>query len=121
MLGETAAHCAVWWLPLFLDVHISRVNLHIIGEDFLKHFKLLVDVTTGLVPQHDWRPVDNIAVAVLPTTTLSLPTVEVTSSTSLPTVEAQGLGPPAAQQDLPVPPASAAKQGAFSSAQPLSK
>ena len=92
-----------WWFLL------AAVDFHIIGVDFLKHFKLIVDVTAGLITQDGKRQADIVAAAVLPTTTSSLLTVEAPSPPSLHTVEALGLGPPAAQQDLAKPPA--VKQG----------
>ena len=72
---------------------LAAVDFHIIGVDFLRHFKLLVDVTTGLLSKGDSKAADIVAAAVFSTTT------------SHPTVEALGLGPPAAQQDLAKPPA----------------
>ena len=92
-----------WWFLL------AAVDFHIIGVDFLKHFKLIVDVTAGLITQDGKQQADIVAAAVLPTTTSSLLTVEAPSPPSLHTVEALGLGPPAAQQDLAKPPA--VKQG----------
>ena len=72
---------------------LAAVDFHIIGVDFLRHYNLLVDVTTGLLSKGDSKAADVVAAAVFSTTT------------SHPTVEALGLGPPAAQQDLAKPPA----------------
>ena len=95
--------CYSWWFLL------AAVDFHIIDVDFLKHFKLIVDVTARLITQDGKRQAVTVAAAVLPTTTYSLLTVEAPSPPSLHTVEALGLGPPAAQQDLAKPPA--VKQG----------
>ena len=82
---------------------LADVQFYIIGVDFLQHFKLVVDVAAnGLRPT---LSAADVAAAVS--------TVEAPSSPSLLTVEALELGPPAAQQDLPEPPA--AKQGPSSS------
>ena len=91
-------HCYTW---AFL---LADVQFHIIGVDFLQHFQLLVDVAdNGLRPA--LHPAAVAAAVPALQSSPSLPTVEAISSTSHHTVEALGLGPPAAQQDLPEPPA----------------
>ena len=82
---------------------LADVQFYIIGVDFLQHFKLVVDVAAN-----DLRPTLSAADVAA-----AVSTVEAPSSPSLLTVEALELGPPAAQQDLPEPPA--AKQGPSSS------
>ena len=65
---------------------MAAVDFHIIGVDFLKHFKLLVDVTAGLLSKGDSQAAYMVAAAVSSTTTSTQHLVEALSLTSHPTV-----------------------------------